>query len=99
VALQAYLGWLRESALAFLESRVDGDMQRGLLERLLRLPFPALHGARVGDQLQVMTGAQALGRAVTQLFLAPALDGTLALAYLGFLLYWLPPPRLPPPPP
>jgi ABC-type bacteriocin/lantibiotic exporter with double-glycine peptidase domain len=88
--LQAYLGWLRENAVVFLESRVAGDVQRDVLERVLASPFPLLHGKRVGDHLQAMTGAQAVGQAALQLFLIPAIDGLLALAYLGLLLYWLP---------
>lgn len=87
---QALLGYVRETALAYLECRLTEKMQRGLLERILALPFALVQGRRIGEQVQLMASTQTAGQSITQLFLVPAIDGTLGIAYLVVLAWWTP---------
>ena len=49
-AFQAWIGWIRERVLLFLVTRVSISAERGLLQHMLRLPFPFLDKMTLGER-------------------------------------------------
>ena len=54
-AFQACIGWFRDRVLLFLVTRMEVSAERGVLQHLLRLPFPVLDKMTVGERLQAIT--------------------------------------------
>ncbi len=80
---RACVGWLREQAVLFLESRLESVISRGYLSHLLSLPFPFLSGKTLGDLLQAQAGLDAARTLLTDRLVGAVLDGALALLYLA----------------
>ena len=55
-AFQACIGWFRDKVLLFLVTRMAVSAERGVLQHLLRLPFPVLDKMTVGERLQAFNG-------------------------------------------
>jgi len=89
-AFQGWLGWLRERVLLFLATRISISAERGLLQHLLRLPFPVLDGMTLGERLQAMTGMSVARDAVAEHALSALLDGAMAVAFLVSMALKLP---------
>ena len=51
-AFQACIGWFRDRVVLFLVTRMAVSAERGVLQHLLRLPFPVLDKMTVGERLQ-----------------------------------------------
>lgn len=79
---RAWVGWLREQAVLFLESRLETIISRGYLSHLLSLPFPFLNKKTLGDLLQAQAGLGAARDLLTEHLVGAVLDGALALLYL-----------------
>jgi ATP-binding cassette, subfamily B, bacterial len=78
-AFQASLGWLRDRVLLFLVTRIEVSAERGVLQHLLRLPFPMLDRMTLGDRLQAINGMSGARELVAERTLSAVLDGMLAL--------------------
>ena len=79
---QASIGWVREKVLLFLVTRIDLSAERGLLQHLLRLPFPFLDRMTIGERLQAFTGLAGAREVVAERTLAAVLDGFMAIAFV-----------------
>jgi ABC-type bacteriocin/lantibiotic exporter with double-glycine peptidase domain len=89
-AFQAWIGWVREKVLLFLVTRVDVSAEGGLLQHLLRLPFPYLDKMTLGERLQAFTGMAGAREVVAERTLAAVLDGVMAIAYVISMAVKLP---------
>jgi ABC-type bacteriocin/lantibiotic exporter with double-glycine peptidase domain len=81
-AFQASIGWIRGRVLLFLVTRVSVSAERGLLQHLLRLPFPFLEKMTLGERLQAFTGMSAAREVVAERALAALLDGVMAVTFV-----------------
>jgi ABC-type bacteriocin/lantibiotic exporter with double-glycine peptidase domain len=81
-AFQAWIGWLREKVLLYLSTRVSISAERGLLQHLLRLPFPFLDGMTLGERLQAFNGMRVARDVLAERAIAAVLDGALAIAFV-----------------
>ncbi len=89
-AFQAWIGWVREKVLLFLVTRIDISAERGLLQHLLRLPFPYLDKMTLGERLQAFTGMAGAREVVAERSLAAVLDGFMAIAFVVSMAIKLP---------
>jgi ABC-type bacteriocin/lantibiotic exporter with double-glycine peptidase domain len=89
-AFQALTGWLRERMLLYLATRAELAFQRGVLEHLLRLPFPELERRPLGERLQAFTGLAAAREVLADRALGAVLDGAAASAFLVAMVAQLP---------
>lgn len=81
-AFQGLMGWIREKILLFLVTRVGVSAERGLLQHMLRLPFPLLDKMTLGERLQAITGMSAAREIVAERTLAAILDGGMAVVFV-----------------
>jgi ATP-binding cassette subfamily B protein len=88
--LQAWLGWFRERALQYLNTRAMNALGQGLLEHIVRLPLAYFQKTTVGDSMQAMVAGDQIARLTTDLLLVPFLDGIMALVSLVALIALLP---------
>lgn len=89
-AFQAAIGWARERALRFLVTRIGVAAERGLLQHLLRLPFPYLDGMTLGQRLQAFSGLGTARELVAERALAAVLDGVMAVTFVVAMAAKLP---------
>ncbi len=89
-AFQALIGFVREKVLLFLVTRVDVSAEGGLLQHLLRLPFPYLDKMTLGERLQAFTGMAGAREVVAERTLAAVLDGFMAIAFVASMVLKLP---------
>jgi ATP-binding cassette, subfamily B, bacterial len=89
-AFQASLGWLRDRVLLFLVTRVEVSAERGVLQHLLRLPFPTLDRMTLGDRLQAINGVSGARELVAERSLAAVLDGVMALTFVAAMAAKMP---------
>jgi ABC-type bacteriocin/lantibiotic exporter with double-glycine peptidase domain len=89
-AFKALIGWVREKVLLFLVTRVDVSAEGGLLQHLLRLPFPYLDKMTLGERLQAFTGMAGAREVVAERTLAAVLDGFMAIAFVVSMALKLP---------
>lgn len=89
-AFQAILGWLRDRVLLFLVTRIEVSAERGVLQHLLRLPFPVLDRMTLGDRLQAINGVSGARELVAERTLSAVLDGVLALTVAASMAMKLP---------
>jgi ABC-type bacteriocin/lantibiotic exporter with double-glycine peptidase domain len=81
-AFQACIGWLRDRVLLFLVTRMEVSAERGVLQHLLRLPFPLLDKMTVGERLQAINGVAGARELVAERSLAAVLDGVMAVTFV-----------------
>lgn len=91
---QAWVGWLRQRTLLFLETRLEVGLAQDFLSHVLSLPFPFLHKRSLGDMLQAHAGLEAAQNLLTERLLGSVLDGLLAFLYLGVMAASLPGPTV-----
>ncbi len=91
---QAWVGWLRQRTLLFLETRLEVGLGQDFLSHVLALPFPFLHKRSLGDLLQAHAGLEAARNFMTEQMLGSLLDGLTALLYLGVMAASLPGPTM-----
>jgi ATP-binding cassette subfamily B protein len=89
-AFQAWIGWVREKVLLYLVTRIDVSAEGGLLQHLLRLPFPYLDKMTLGERLQAFTGMAGAREVVAERTVAAVLDGCMAVAYVVSMALKLP---------
>jgi len=89
-AFQAWIGWIRENVLLFLVTRVSLSAERGLLQHMLRLPFPFLDKMTLGERLQAFSGMGAAREVVAERSIAAVLDGVMALTFVVSMAVKLP---------
>jgi len=82
-AFQACTGWLRDRVLLFLVTRMEVSAERGVLQHLLRLPFPLLDRMTVGERLQAINGVSGAREVVAERALAAVLDGVMAITFVA----------------
>lgn len=82
---QAWTSWVRERAALYLETRLDAELERGLLSHLLALPFPFLQKKTVGELLQAFYGLGAARDALSQRLVGLLMDGVMAVLVLGVM--------------
>ncbi len=78
----AWVGWLKDRALLFLEVRVQNRVAHGLVSHMLHLPFRRLEGQTIGDLLQVPGSLGALRDLLSERAVGTALDGAGACVML-----------------
>jgi ATP-binding cassette, subfamily B, bacterial len=81
-AFQACTGWLRDRVLLFLVTRTAISAERGVLQHLLRLPFPVLDRMTLGERLQAFTAVGGAREVLAERALAAVLDGAMAIAFV-----------------
>ena len=81
-AFQAGLGWLRDRVLLYLVTRVSVSAERGVLQHMLRLPFPVLDRMTLGERLQAFTGVGGAREVLAERAIAAVLDGAMAIAFV-----------------
>jgi ABC-type bacteriocin/lantibiotic exporter with double-glycine peptidase domain len=91
---QAWVGWLRQRTLLFLETRLEVGLAQDFLSHVLSLPFPFLHKRSLGDMLQAHVGLEAAQNLLTERMLGSVLDGLLAFLYLGVMAASMPGPTV-----
>lgn len=91
---QAWIGWIREKVLLFLVTRIGVSAERGLLQHLLRLPFPFLDKMTLGERLQAFGGMGAARAVVAERALAAVLDGVMAVTFVVAMALKMPPATL-----
>jgi ATP-binding cassette subfamily B protein len=79
---QAAIGWLRDRVLLFLVTRMEVSAERGVLQHMLRLPFPLLDKMTVGERLQAINGVAGARELVAERSLAVVLDGVMAITFV-----------------
>jgi ATP-binding cassette, subfamily B, bacterial len=84
-AMQAAVGWVRESTVLYLKARLESSMGRSLLSHVLRLPFPLLQRLTVGRRLQAFAALDYARDLVTERALGAALDGVTASLYIALM--------------
>ncbi|WP_041448417.1 peptidase domain-containing ABC transporter [Anaeromyxobacter sp. Fw109-5] len=82
-AFQACTGWLRDKVLLFLVTRMAVSAERGVLQHLLRLPFPVLDKMTIGERLQAFTSVGAARDVLAERAVAAVLDGAMAIAFVA----------------
>ena len=87
---QALIGWVRERVMLYLVTRVEVSAEGGLLQHMLRLPFPLLDKMTLGERLQAFTGMAGAREAVAERSLSALLDGVMAVAFVASMLVKLP---------
>lgn len=89
---QAWVGWLRERTLLYLETRLDLNLEKGFLDHLLHLPFLLLNRKTFGELMQGFSGLSAAREVATGSALGAILDGLTAASYLVVLMLTMPGP-------
>ncbi|HJW33514.1 MAG TPA: ABC transporter transmembrane domain-containing protein [Holophagaceae bacterium] len=89
---QAWVGWLRQRTILYLEVRLEAGLGRDFIAHLLSLPFPFLHGKRLGDLLQAHSGLDAARNLMTERLLGSLLDGVMGLLFLAVMAASFPAP-------
>jgi ABC-type bacteriocin/lantibiotic exporter with double-glycine peptidase domain len=89
-AFQAWMGWLRERILLFLVTRIAVSAERGLLQHMLRLPFPFLDKLTLGERLQAITGMNGAREVLAERSVAAVLDGGMALVLVVSMVTKMP---------
>jgi len=85
VAVAVFSGafsWLRERAVLYVVTRLEVSLKRGLLEHLLRLPFPELQRRSLGELMQAFYGIASARSSLAERILTAFLDGVLAIGLL-----------------
>lgn len=81
-AFQAVTGFVRDRVLTFLVTRMEVTAERGVLQHILRLPFPVLDRMTMGERLQAFTGVSGAREVLAERAIAAILDGVMAVAYV-----------------
>jgi ATP-binding cassette subfamily B protein len=89
-AFQAWIGWIREKVLLYLTTRVAASAERGLLQHLLRLPFPFLDRMTLGERLQAFAGMSSAREVIAERAIAAVLDGIMAMTFVASMAAKLP---------
>jgi ABC-type bacteriocin/lantibiotic exporter with double-glycine peptidase domain len=89
-AFQAVIGFVREKILLFLVTRVSASAERGLLQHMLRLPFPQLDRMTLGERLQALTGMAGAREILAERALAAVLDGGMAVVFVISMMLKMP---------
>ncbi len=89
---QAWIGWLRQRTILFLEVRLEAGLGHDFIAHMLALPFPFLHSKRIGDLLQAHAGLDAARNLMTERLLGSFLDGLMALLFLAVMAASFPQP-------
>jgi ABC-type bacteriocin/lantibiotic exporter with double-glycine peptidase domain len=76
------IAWLRERVVLFVLTRLEVAGKHGLLEHVMRLPFPELQRRTLGELLQAFYGISAARTVFAERALGALFDGVLALGYL-----------------
>lgn len=76
------IGWLRERTVLYLLTRLEVALKRGLLEHVLRLPFPELQRRTLGELLQSFHGIASARSLLAERLLGVLMDGVLAVGFL-----------------
>ncbi|WP_433611438.1 peptidase domain-containing ABC transporter [Prescottella agglutinans] len=84
------VGLVRSVVLVRLRSRIDADVTRAVVERLLRLPFGYFTRRGTSDVVQRVGSISAIRELVTGQVVAALLDGPLAIVYL-VAVWWAAP--------
>lgn len=87
---RAWASWLRDISLNSFSTRIDVDLEKGIFDHLLHLPFKHLQRKTLGELLQAFSGIK---RARTQLLnrgLAAIFDAGMAIAYLAYMIILMP---------
>jgi ABC-type bacteriocin/lantibiotic exporter with double-glycine peptidase domain len=85
----AWAGWIRRRALIFAELTMEDLGTEEVLRHLLGLPFARLDRLEVGHALELTRLAPVVSNALITIGTS-AVDGVIALGYLGFV-YWIDP--------
>ncbi|HEX9082138.1 MAG TPA: ABC transporter transmembrane domain-containing protein, partial [Holophagaceae bacterium] len=91
---QAWVGWLRQRTILFLETRLEVTLSQHFLSHVLSLPFAFLHKRSLGDMLQAHSSLDATRSTLTERMLGSLLDGVMAPLYLGVMAMSMPGPTL-----
>jgi ABC-type bacteriocin/lantibiotic exporter with double-glycine peptidase domain len=89
---QAWVGWLRQRTILFLETRLEASLSQHFLSHVLALPFPFLHKRSLGDMLQANSSLDVARNALTERMLGSLLDGVTAPLYLLVMAISMPGP-------
>lgn len=76
------ISWLRERTVLYLLTRLEVALKRGLLEHVLRLPFPELQRRTLGELLQTFYGIASARSVLAERLLSVLMDGLLAVGFL-----------------
>jgi ABC-type bacteriocin/lantibiotic exporter with double-glycine peptidase domain len=87
---QACIGWLRDRVLMFLVTRIEVSAERGVLQHMLRLPFPVLDRMTLGDRLQAINGVSGAREVIAERALAAVLDGVMAITSVAAMASKMP---------
>jgi ABC-type bacteriocin/lantibiotic exporter with double-glycine peptidase domain len=86
----AWLGWVQQKYLLYIETRVNAILERGLLNHLLRLPYDFLQTKTVGQLMQGFSGLSAAKDLVTGEVLGSLFGGISAAVYLVAMVKLMP---------
>ncbi|WP_242345364.1 ABC transporter transmembrane domain-containing protein [Anaeromyxobacter terrae] len=89
-AFQACTGLLRDRVLLFLVTRMEVSAERGILQHLLRLPFPVLDRMTLGERLQAINGVSSAREVIAERALATVLDGVMAVTFVAAMAAKMP---------
>lgn len=84
---QMLVSFLRASLLIYLQARVDSRVMLSFFEHLLTLPFSFFQQRNSGDLLMRLGSNTIIREMLTSQSISTILDGTLAIVYLGVLLW------------
>lgn len=87
---RAWVGWLRDTTLNAFATRIDVDLERGLFDHLLHLPFRYLQGKTLGELLQSFSGIKRARTLVLNRGLSAIFDACTAVVFLVYMLMLLP---------
>lgn len=86
----AWLGWIQQKYILYIETRINAIMERGLLNHLLRLPYDFLQTKTVGQLMQGFTGLSQAKDLVTGEVMGSLFGGFSAVVYLVAMLKLMP---------
>ena len=90
LAFQLLSSLIRAHLLIELRTRLDTRMTLGFLSHLLSLPYAYFNRRSAGDLMMRVGSNAQIRELVTSSMLSTLLDGTLAIAYLGLLVFLSP---------
>ena len=91
---QAWVGWLRDTALLAFSSRFDATIEKGLFDHLLHLPFTYLQGKTLGELLQSFNGLRRARTLLLDRGLGSVFSGISATAFLIYMAALMPMPTV-----
>ncbi len=91
---QAWVGWLRQRAVLFLETRIEAELGRDFTGHVLQLPFTILQKHKLGDLLQAHAGLEAARGIMTERLLGNVLDGVMAIFTFCVMVATMPGPSM-----